>query len=721
MSFATAIPAQKPKPDQTKHGVRRDIQGLRAFAVLAVFADHLLGWPSGGFVGVDIFFVISGFLITGILLREYEKTGHISFTGFYTRRVRRIIPAAMVTIIVTVGISFLIYPASKAMGILIDGLAATFFVGNWRFAASGTDYFAQGAPSPLQNFWSLAVEEQFYFVWPWLMLAVLLIGTRLMRRSAAAATNVAGLLMLVAVGASFVWAMSQSVADPTVAYFSTLTRVWELGVGALLAIFGRVFFYMAMPARIVIAWTGIAVMIGSLFLITPEMPFPAPWAAIPVIGTAMVLAAGIGQEPVGNVLLTNPVSRYIGDMSYSLYLWHWPVIILATSLYPDGGIWLLLGATGVGFAISIVSYEAIEKPINESPLFKSYPRRSVRRREWRQWADDKLPRAGRVSALVLSIVSIVLITIAIVAPPGYISADEAKKMQAEWAAAQQTAEPGAEEPQRDAVAQGIADAVTARAWPAALNPSIDTVAVDGMPAESSMDCDDPAVDATSCTFGSGGPSILIYGDSLGGTLLPTIRAAYEGDHRIRGLALSACAVTDLAVEFKSAEIEADCMRHREAVVEYVTAQRPDVVFVIQNYAWADKLLSKAKGTALQSEWTAATTALNDKLLAAGAGKVVFVSPPPEGKSIIDCATLTASPDTCESPIPESWQVVHRAESALPILYMDETDWFCFNGTCPVMNGDTITRRDAVHPTRQYSEAIASVWRTRADELLAAQQ
>ena len=147
---------------------------MRAFAVLVVILDHLFHWPTGGFSGVDIFFVISGFLITGLLLREWERTDHISFLGFYSRRVRRIVPAATLVLICTVIAAQLVAPVGLRNSVKTDALSAFFFVSNWHFLSVGTDYFQQDLPpSPLQHYWSLSIEEQFYFIWPWLLLALL--------------------------------------------------------------------------------------------------------------------------------------------------------------------------------------------------------------------------------------------------------------------------------------------------------------------------------------------------------------------------------------------------------------------------------------------------------------------------------------------------------------------------------------------------------------------
>ncbi len=220
----------------TKKRFRPDIQGLRALAVVVVILNHLFGWPAGGFVGVDVFFVISGFLITGLLYREHERTGRISFVDFYRRRVKRIIPIATIVIVVTVAISFVVYFTARAQSILNDGVWALLFASNWHSAFQGTNYWADdGTVSPLQHYWSLAVEEQFYVVWPWLIVAAFAVASR---RSWDGRARRSALLVLMGTItiASFGWAIAQTITNPGFAYFSTFVRAWELGVGAMVAI-----------------------------------------------------------------------------------------------------------------------------------------------------------------------------------------------------------------------------------------------------------------------------------------------------------------------------------------------------------------------------------------------------------------------------------------------------------------------------------------------------
>lgn len=204
--------------------IRADIQGLRAVAVIAVIVNHVIAWPSGGFAGVDVFFVISGFLITGLLLRDHEQHGKISLAGFYARRVRRIVPAALTVIVVTAAVGYFLFNRARSMSTIWDGVYSLLFVANWRFTALGTDCFHATDPaSPLQHYWSLSVEEQFYLVWPWLVIIVLAVAVKLLR-SPHRARVALGIVMAALVAVSFLYAVQQTASSPAAAYFSTFSR-----------------------------------------------------------------------------------------------------------------------------------------------------------------------------------------------------------------------------------------------------------------------------------------------------------------------------------------------------------------------------------------------------------------------------------------------------------------------------------------------------------------
>jgi len=348
--------------------LRRDIQGLRALAVLAVIGAHAAGWPRGGFAGVDVFFVISGFVITGMLLREQRETGRIRLARFYGRRARRLLPAALVTVGAVIGAAFALFGRARAEQVLWDGVSALLLVSNWRFTQQGTDYFHAGdAVSPLQNFWSLSVEEQFYLVWPGLLIVSLLFVPAVARRGRAVAAVVAAWAVVV-IAASFGWALLQGASAPTAAYFSTATRAWEFALGALLAAGVPVLRRIPAAAAALLAWIGIAGVVASLLLIDPaSVGFPGPWAAAPTAATALALAGGVAASPRALFPWTNPLAVVVGNASYSLYLWHFPVVVFAAALLPASP-WSLPLTLAIVAVVGFASYAIVEQPLRYAPF-----------------------------------------------------------------------------------------------------------------------------------------------------------------------------------------------------------------------------------------------------------------------------------------------------------------------------------------------------------------
>jgi peptidoglycan/LPS O-acetylase OafA/YrhL len=311
---------------------RPDIDGLRGVAVLLVVLYHC-GVPflTGGYVGVDVFFVISGFLITSLLLRELASTGRISIAGFYARRIRRLLPAAMLVTAVTVVAGYRLLPPLRAPQVALDGLASTLYGLNYRLAAAGINYLqGDAAPSPLQHFWSLAVEEQFYLVWP-LLLILAVRGRRI-----ALCTVVIGSL------AVSVW---QTTANPTWAYFGLHTRAWELGAGALVAVLG---------GRLARWWApvGLGAVLVSAVLFTDRTAFPGYAALLPVGGVVVLLLAR-------SRMLTGKPLRALGRLSYSWYLWHWPFLALG----PPGGLATRLLLAAGALVAATLTYALIENPV----------------------------------------------------------------------------------------------------------------------------------------------------------------------------------------------------------------------------------------------------------------------------------------------------------------------------------------------------------------------
>ncbi|MFV8782337.1 acyltransferase family protein [Microbulbifer sp. SA54] len=336
-----------------KSGYRPDIDGLRALAVLPVIFGHA-GLPgfSGGFIGVDIFFVISGFLITSILVREIAS-GDFSVARFYERRARRILPALFAMILAClIGGWFLMPPeAFGALGRSV--IAAILFLSNVWFARSTEDYFGTAAEwEPLLHTWSLSVEEQFYLGFP-LLLCLLARGPR--------ALMVVGVGLLTA--ASFAFSIWQTRTEPTAAYFLTPARVWELSAGALLAMGVLPNLRRRVLAEL-IGLAGVLMIIASITFYGPQTAFPGSAAMLPVAGAIALIWAGSIQENRVSQLMGSPMLVAIGLISYSLYLWHWPVLVGLRLL--QGSTHLSTGLALFAVALSVVlawgSWKFIEQP-----------------------------------------------------------------------------------------------------------------------------------------------------------------------------------------------------------------------------------------------------------------------------------------------------------------------------------------------------------------------
>jgi peptidoglycan/LPS O-acetylase OafA/YrhL len=308
--------------------VRPEIQALRAAAVLLVVICHL--WPAelpGGYVGVDVFFTISGFLITSLLLREIDRTGRLSLSAFWARRARRILPAALATVFICAVATAIFVPINLWLQFFAELRASTAYVQNWQLASTAVDYFAaSNGPSPVQHFWSLSVEEQFYLVWP----VVLVIAVGVSRnRPARHRRRMLTIAIAVPTLLSFAFSLYQTRANPLAAYFVTPTRVWEFGAGALLALLPPVDRSRAV-IHSVLSWVGLAAIAVAAIAYSSATAFPGHAALLPVLGALAVMRAGIPARrwaPTAAMQL-RPV-QYLGDISYSVYLWHWPLIVLA--------------------------------------------------------------------------------------------------------------------------------------------------------------------------------------------------------------------------------------------------------------------------------------------------------------------------------------------------------------------------------------------------------
>ncbi len=305
---------------------RPDVEGLRAVAVVAVILFHTkIAGFTGGFVGVDVFYVISGFVITGVLLRKVEASNSLGFGDFYARRARRILPAAGLVLVVTVLASYHWLGFVRGAEVADDARWCAVFLANFHFLSTGTNYFSsQLPPSPLQNYWSLAVEEQFYLVYPLgLALSLLVIPRISVRHKVMIFTGV-----IIAV--SLWWSIDQTSADPYSAYLSSLTRAWELALGGFVTAGTQYWLRIRRPVGACLTWLGIAGILFAGLHYTSSTPYPGWAAVVPVVGAALIIVGGMSAGRWGVELILGTLAfRWVGKLSYSLYLWSWPVLTIA--------------------------------------------------------------------------------------------------------------------------------------------------------------------------------------------------------------------------------------------------------------------------------------------------------------------------------------------------------------------------------------------------------
>jgi len=342
--------------------VRPEIQALRAVAVGAVVLHH--GWPAvapAGYMGVDVFFVISGYLITALLIREVGRTGGISLGAFYLRRARRILPAAVVVLVAVSALTLAVVPPRDWADWFRQIVASSLYYENWQLAAdSQIPAYADLESTPVQHFWSLSVEEQFYLVWPLLLIVAVVYARRRGRAIASPLLVVLGFVT----AASFVHSLLLTSSDHNLAYFSTIARTWEFGAGGLLALLATTTPRGREVLRTVVSWCGLLLIAVPIVAFRDPEVFPGVWALLPVVGTLAVIWAGTPATrwSTARVAGLRPV-QWVGDVSYSLYLWHWPIFMFAPLLIGmPSPAWVMALLVVLSLIVAGLSKRLIEDP-----------------------------------------------------------------------------------------------------------------------------------------------------------------------------------------------------------------------------------------------------------------------------------------------------------------------------------------------------------------------
>lgn len=667
---------------------RPDIEGMRAIAIGLVLIYHAgVRQLPGGFVGVDVFFVISGFLITGLLIREIEKDGRISLRRFYARRAKRLLPATGVVLVVTAALTWVTTSVIHWRDFGLDIVASAVYLINWRLADRSVDYLAEDmGVSPVQHFWSLAVEEQFYIVWPLFMVGL----AWWLRRSDRGGHErpihrvlLGGIFVVIV--PSFAYSVYLTTQDPALAFFVTPTRLWELGIGALLALGVSTWRLVPRPVAITLGWAGFVAVIASAFLVDASTPWPGYAALAPTLGTAAMIVAGYTSGPAGpaGILSWRP-AVWVGALSYSLYLWHWPLVVAATNYWGELG--AQRGLLIVAFSVlpAYLCYRLVENPIRfSSNLSKSHGRTGL---------------VGLAFTAIGVIAGLLLVAGVPSTNPGQEQADDAAPA---LGAAVLAEDPG----------QGTIAALDAVQW---YTPA-PTEAEDDLPRGYAEECQvrqsQPEPDP--CEWGDpeGEVTIAVVGDSK---ILQWQSAleeiALDQGWRIIAHTKSACGF-HAGMQARDDGPYTQCAEWNEAVLAEMIDLAPDAVLTSQGAEWAladpedpDSRSTEAMVQALSTQWAA--------LAEHDIPVVVLLDNPAPPLNVYECVADHADAlhecafDLNEGLESSASQVqLGAAQDAVNTSTIDMEAWICPEDPCVPIIGNVLIYRQGSHLTDTYVRTL----------------
>ena len=682
-------------------------------AILAVVAYHA-GLPvPGGYVGVDVFFVISGYLITQLLWDELSSGGRLSFADFYARRARRLLPSAVLVILMTVVASVAVLGPLEATAVAKDAVACALYVGNYRFALQATNYLsAQGPVSPLQNYWSLGVEEQFYLVWPALLLAAAFIGRARgrHRRSSSDLARWAAVGILAVLGALSFWmCVSLTHSDQPWAFFSLPTRAWELAVGGLVALAAPS--ARRAPAWVLwtIGWAGLGAVAWSLVAFGPQTLFPGPAALVPVAGTGAVLVAGTRQLTGGpaHLLGLSPLQP-IGAVSYTWYLWHWPMLVLAPNVLGHR-----LGlADNVAVCLFSLVPAALTTVLLEQPARRS-PWLSAR-------AAHSLVIGGALS-LVAALAAVAVV--AELPPPvgsGHVAAARLVTTHPTASRSTPTTPPAV------ATADSLDEQVNRQVYeslanpdvPANLTPSLADAAAD-TPVPEADGCFDGFTETSvnTCLYGdtTSSHTVVLFGDSHALQWFPAIDNLANQQHdALVVMAKATCPPIDITIFNPDlGRTYTECNEWRASELQRMTALRPAVVILgfSREYGIPDDHVV-VDGPA----WLSGLSQMINTVKQDTGGRVVLIGDDPyPQQSVPDCLSehLAFTPD-CSIPKhypfynPSGITQEKAVAASTGAGYVDTDSWFCTATNCTVVVANILVYRDDNHITATYANWLTPV-------------
>jgi peptidoglycan/LPS O-acetylase OafA/YrhL len=663
-----------------RDGFRPDIQGLRGVAVLIVALGHAdVPFLGGGYVGVDVFFVISGFLITRWLLGRALEPARVPFASFYAARARRILPAASLTLVATCAASAVYLNPVRALSAIHDAVWAAFFAANLHFADVGANYFARdNPPSPIQHFWTLAVEEQFYLVWPLLLAAALLV-LRLARPGRSVSRGGLAVLVGVAVAASLGWSIHQTATDPTAAYFSTAARGWELGVGVLIAIAIPWIPRCGARLRAALSWLGLAGIAVAAVAFGNGTPFPGYAALLPVLSAGLVVASGVtdGVDRGAAAVLARQPLVLVGDVSYAFYLWHWPALVIPAQyeghkLSTPVNLALLAAA----FALSCLTYRVYENPLRHARALRR-PRRALIL--WPVTVSAVLA-ATALGASSLTVLRPATPSLGIGRVPNHIPGTRTEPRPVPLAKRLHTA-----------LIASVTPARLRQPVPDALSPSVGQLMHDRYDLG---DCTaQTATGWTVCHLGDvhARRRLVVIGDSHAEMWMPGfVRFATHRHWQLIPLIKDGCVPSVM---------QRDCSAWYSWMLAEVRRLHPQAIVLSQFWSsWG-------------GSGVAAVTRELDELAPLTRRLVVMQDAPIHGRPSVDCllahgATLGSCTFGVTASETEAYAAVRGAAQAVHARYVGTLQWLCSSDRCPTVIGTIVTYRDRTHLTATYAQLLA---------------
>ncbi|MFG1930770.1 acyltransferase family protein [Mycobacterium sp. NPDC048908] len=710
--------AQGQPPAET--GFRPDIEGLRGLTLLAILGFHIaMPGLGGGFVGPDIFFFISGFVITGQLWREVSVTGTVGLRKFYGKRARRLLPVSALVGVVTAIAAALLLPPLQAKAALMDGIASALYVPNFWFIGQQVDYFADNVlASPFQHYWTLGVEEQFYLIWPPMIVGTAWLVRRIRRRPKTdvprSKTPYVVLVALVAVS-SFALSLMITYVMPLAAYFSLPTRAWQLAGGALVALTAGQWRRLPQRVALITGWIGLALILFACAYLTPATPYPGTASLLPWVGTALVIGAGCAAPTRGaGRLLAVPPMRALGRWSYSWYLWHWPAlvfvpILLGHSLGLAGNV-MVLAASGV---LAVLTLRVVENPLRYAAFLRKSPAKSL--------------AVGSASSALAACVSVALLlwvsSIPLPVPVGH---------GAQTAPLTITAGPVASV--FGQVQTAVAASADLKAVPSNLSPpladaggEVGSMLFNGClraPLQSGQ---------PECAMGdtASKTTVAIVGDSHASMWIPALQQiGTQRPWRMEAMAKAACPMMDLPIAnplvSRLVEYVQRCEQWRGQIIERLRAEHPKLVMVsvFRSYTATNSHGFLSGFTSYDPAWNNALTRLVRQLRETGAKVLVLGPLPALNTSVPGCLSEHLDDATaCSPPMSTAFNRPGIAAEAAAVeagggQYADLTDLFCTGNRCPVIIGNTLVYVDAGHLTLEYSRLLAPALEALADRALA---